>query len=115
MGFWDWLEVKDESAAPVEVNIPDGEERVRYQLRFHGQVQGVGFRYTIQMVAREYKVTGWARNEHDGSVSAELQGYPKDIRRTVNTIQTQSRFIRIDRIDAKKMEPDVHETGFRTY
>ncbi len=115
MGFWDWLEQKDEGAEPVEVEVPAGNERIRMHLRFYGQVQGVGFRYTIQMTARETGVTGWAKNEYDGSVSAELQGYPQDIKKTVHRIQTQSRFIRIDRIETKETAPDVHETSFRTY
>lgn len=39
-----------------------------------GQVQGVGFRWTSMGVARELSLTGWVRNERDGSVTAEIQG-----------------------------------------
>lgn len=39
-----------------------------------GDVQGVGYRYTLRMVARDAGVSGWVRNRRDGSVEAELEG-----------------------------------------
>jgi acylphosphatase len=40
-------------------------------------VQGVGFRAWTQTEARRCGVTGWVRNEPDGSVSVLISG-PKD-------------------------------------
>lgn len=51
----------------------------RLALRFEGEVQGVGFRWTSQRVANRLGLTGWVRNEWDGSVSMELQGSDQDI------------------------------------
>ncbi len=36
--------------------------------RYSGRVQGVGFRYTAQSLAQRLRVSGWVRNEPDGSV-----------------------------------------------
>lgn len=47
---------------------------MRLEIRFIGRVQGVGFRATVRHIAHDHPVTGWVRNEPDGSVLAEIQG-----------------------------------------
>lgn len=54
-------------------------DAVRLHLRFVGQVQGVGFRWTSTMVARQLELTGWVRNDPDGAVTAEIQGTPHHV------------------------------------
>lgn len=51
-----------------------GTGAVRVSLLFSGAVQGVGFRWTNQALAREAGLTGWVRNLDDGRVEMELQG-----------------------------------------
>ena len=47
---------------------------------FNGWVQGVGFRYRARHAANLYGVTGWVRNDPDGSVTMEIQGTEEQIR-----------------------------------
>ena len=49
---------------------------LRYFLRWAGQVQGVGFRFTNTNLAQARALTGWLRNMEDGSVEMEIQGAP---------------------------------------
>lgn len=51
----------------------------RYFLRWEGQVQDVGFRFTNTNLAQTHTLTGWVRNMEDGSVEMEVQGAPANI------------------------------------
>ncbi|MBM3878864.1 MAG: acylphosphatase [Verrucomicrobia bacterium] len=48
--------------------------RVRLHVFYSGQVQGVGFRYTVKSTARGYEVTGMVRNLLDGRVELVAEG-----------------------------------------
>ena len=47
---------------------------VRTPIVFYGRVQGVGFRYTAKYLARSLGLTGWVRNDEEGTVTMEIQG-----------------------------------------
>jgi len=68
---------------------------VRWQVRFTGHVQGVGFRATARSLAAGYPITGWVRNEPDGSVLLHVQGEHEALRHFISAIQgTMSGMIR---------------------
>lgn len=52
---------------------------IRTRFIYTGRVQGVGFRYTARTTASNYPITGWVRNNPDGSVTLEAQGTPESV------------------------------------
>ena len=85
---------------------------VRKYIRFYGQVQAVGFRWTAMQAAKLYGVTGWVRNEYDDSVSMEIQGTERQIDDVIAAIE-RGTYIVIDRMEVKKLETVEDERGFR--
>lgn len=73
---------------------------VRRRMRFHGRVQGVGFRYTAKYLAQSLRLTGWVKNEYDGTVLMEIQGRELLIHELMKGLN-RSNFIQIDWIDAE--------------
>jgi len=67
----------------------------RRRVYFSGRVQGVGFRYTTQSLARGFEVAGFVRNLPDGRVelvaegdSDELDAFLASIRREMDAFIT---------------------------
>ena len=69
---------------------PTEQERsrlTRAEVVFRGHVQGVGFRATTQGIARGFAVTGWVRNEADGSVRMIVEGAKPEINALLNRVR----------------------------
>lgn len=79
---------------------------------FHGQVQGVGFRYRARHAAERFGVTGWVRNECDGSVVAELQGTETQIEQLTMSLERGS-YIHIEDREVRDIPLVPDERGFR--
>ena len=45
----------------------------KYEIIFEGIVQGVGFRYFVKNICNFYGVSGYVRNEEDGTVFALIE------------------------------------------
>ncbi|MBQ6594417.1 MAG: acylphosphatase [Clostridia bacterium] len=86
---------------------------VRKRMTFHGSVQGVGFRYRARYAASAAGVTGWVRNEYDGSVTLELQGTEEQIGQVLEAI-LRGRFIDVESMDERILPLRDDERGFET-
>ena len=60
-------------------NPPGSEKNLARMYRVRGRVQGVGFRYFAERAARELGVTGWVRNDDDGTVRVYAVGSPAQL------------------------------------
>ncbi len=49
-------------------------DEIAADLRITGRVQGVAYRAWMRARAREMGLTGWVKNNPDGSVSAHVEG-----------------------------------------
>ena len=85
--------------------------KVRYHFRFTGRVQGVGFRYRARNLSSSLGLTGWVKNEWDGSVTMELQGEETLIDRVLHGLSFDS-YIMIDDIEKKSLPIDEEERSF---
>ncbi len=56
------------------------------QVFFAGNVQGVGFRWSLKQVAKGFDVTGWVRNLADGRVELQASGEEAEVRAFIEAI-----------------------------
>lgn len=87
-------------------------EKIRKRMVFQGRVQGVGFRWHARNAALALGLTGWVRNEYDGSVTMEIQGSEAGIDRLIQELQA-GRYIDIQDICMSKIPTDPEERDFR--
>lgn len=64
-----------------------------------GQVQGVGYRFFAQKTARQHGLTGWVKNNKDGSVEVDVEGEEAVIKSFLNTLRTKHPWAKIEALD----------------
>ncbi len=72
-----------------------------WQFLAHGIVQGVGFRWSVQLLAQKLGLPGTVRNNPDGTVTIVLQGEPETLRKFKEELPSASQFAKISRLDVK--------------
>ena len=94
MNRFQWLQNAGAGAQQPAILIPESSGRppVRRRYRFYGLVQGVGFRYEAMGIASQLSLVGWVKNEHDGSVTIEIEGAPNYIDSFIMAIRAVRRF-----------------------
>ena len=81
---------------------------------FSGRVQGVGFRYQVLQVAREFEVSGWVQNLPDGRVRMEVEGAVNEVRDFVAAVQERmTGFIRKTEQSEARRAPQYQGFGIR--
>lgn len=74
-----------------------------------GHVQGVSFRANLWREAKKNGLTGWVRNNKDGSVEAVLQGDPDKVNETIKWAHRGPPAAKVESVDVS------YESGSRAY
>jgi acylphosphatase len=77
---------------------------IRRHVTVRGFVQGVFFRDAVRRHAVNADVTGWVRNNGDGTVEAVFEGAPDAVERLVAFCHDGPRGARVDRVDVRAEE-----------
>jgi acylphosphatase len=79
---------------------------IRKRLVVRGHVQGVFFRETTRREAERRGVTGWVRNQPDGSVEAVLEGEAEAVERVMERCRSGPPGARVDAVDVEDEAPE---------
>lgn len=83
----------------------------RYIVR--GRVQGVGFRWFVDHEARQLGLTGWVRNNVDGTVEVLACGSEQQLTALRDKLQRGPRAARVDEVQEIPAEPIAGLNTFR--
>ncbi|MBM3255360.1 MAG: acylphosphatase [Candidatus Omnitrophica bacterium] len=81
---------------------------------YSGRVQGIGFRFTAESIARELGITGWVRNLSDGRVEIVAEAGEGALKEFLERIsQHFSRYIMDADIEWLEATGEFKEFGLR--
>jgi acylphosphatase len=72
---------------------------IHKNIQIFGRVQGVGFRYSARLAARNYGIKGFVRNMSDGSVYLEVEGSEDNVEKFINWCRVGPDFAYIDHVN----------------
>jgi acylphosphatase len=72
---------------------------IRAAVRVTGRVQGVWFRQSTKQTALRHAVTGWVKNNVDGSVSAVFEGAEEDVKAVIDWCRQGPEMAHVDKIE----------------
>jgi acylphosphatase len=76
------------------------DERAALRAIVHGRVQGVGFRFFVIEVATNLGLTGYARNQNNGTVEVVAEGPQPGLDALLAELRRGPTLARVDRVDA---------------
>lgn len=78
------------------------ENKKHLNIKVFGKVQGVGFRFNTRNVADKLDLTGFVRNEPDGSVYIEVEGGEELLGKFVSWCENGPEFAKVKRIETNE-------------
>jgi acylphosphatase len=86
-------------------------ETVRAHAIVHGRVQGVWFRQSAFAEAQRLGLSGWVRNQSDGSVEAVFEGPRADVELALDYLAVGPPHADVEQVETV-WAPPKGETGF---
>lgn len=81
-----------------------------YQIIVRGKVQGVNYRYNAQAMAHKCDLTGFVRNQFDGSVLIHAEGEEEGIHKFIAWCNTGPRLADVTEVQSEEQEPKGYQT-----
>ena len=72
----------------------------------HGDVQGVGFRWSCTREAQRLGVRGWVRNRYDGTVEVVAEGDAGAVQQLVSWARRGPTYAVVSRVDVTEEAPE---------
>ena len=85
---------------------------IALQVFYEGNVQGVGFRWTVRHIATGFDVTGWVQNLPDGRVELLASGEQTEVFAFLDAIKTSELASHIRREQQTRLESAPNARGF---
>lgn len=87
------------------------EQKLAKLFRVRGRVQGVGFRYFVDQLARASGVRGWVRNNDDGTVEVYAIGTKSQLSELAGHLWKGPRWAEVRGVDESEAAIE-HHSGF---
>lgn len=84
----------------------------RVRARVVGQVQGVGYRASAEANATSLGLSGWVRNEADGTVTVEIEGSERKVEAMIEWCRQGPPGARVDDVVVLKITPSYERVPF---
>lgn len=76
----------------------------RVIIRVYGFVQGVNFRYYTMREAQNLGLSGWVKNEEDGSVTILAEGEEEDLKKLIEWAKRGPNWAEVEKIEVNWQE-----------
>lgn len=80
------------------------EEKIKAHIFVSGLVQGVFFRHTTRLRAKESGVVGWVKNLSDGRVEIMVEGDKEKVEELVEWVKKGPPIAKVDKVDVEYLK-----------
>ena len=85
---------------------------ISLQVFYEGNVQGVGFRWSIKHIAKGFNVVGWVCNLPDGRVELQVGGEENEVFAFLDSVMESELRSHIDKQTRSALSEPVKARGF---